>query len=129
MITISSNRFYGDPDVLILRDGGIATPADFLPVPGVALQDSIIREAIWHGPQGRYRLAIDQARTSLSLEDAAAMLETFLTPAVPAPPATGNGVLQRGRSSPPDKGALLIFDFALSASVALVALSCSRRLH
>lgn len=89
-VKIELDRYFNLPDPLILRDVSIATAANYLPVPGVALDDGMaVRTALWHETAGKYVIYIDPGATSLTLEEAAALLEPF-DPGV-APPATGSG--------------------------------------
>jgi hypothetical protein len=89
-IQIVLSRTYNDPTPLLLRDASAATAADFLPVPGVALRDdSAPQDAFWHEAAGLYRIGIDPQRTSLTLEEVAALLEPFVP--APEPPLTGTG--------------------------------------
>lgn len=82
-----------DPDPIILRDASAAAGADFLPVPGIAIRDLTNSSALWHEGGRGYMLIIDGAKTALTLEEVAALLEPF-TP--PGPPATGNAVYEGG---------------------------------
>jgi hypothetical protein len=92
-VQIELSRVYNDPDPLLLRDATVATAANFLPAPGVALRDDpVLRAAAWHEAAGAYHLTIDPRKTTLTLEEAAALLEPF----VPAPPNTGNGPIAPG---------------------------------
>jgi hypothetical protein len=109
-LQIVLSRSYLDPDPLILRDESVVTAADFLPVPGVALRDEVLRDALWHEAAGRYWITIDQQRTSLTLEEVAALLERFSPPPAPAPPPTGTGRVQPASPVSP----LSVFGFLLA---------------
>jgi hypothetical protein len=87
-------RAYSDPEPLLLRDASVATAANFLPVPGVALRDVTNHTAMWPEAAGRYTILIDQQYTSISLEEVAALLEPFTPPRPQAPPATGSGAMR-----------------------------------
>lgn len=84
---------YNDPDPVLLRDASVASAADFLPAPGIALRDDpVLRVAAWHEAAGSYHLIIDPRKTPLTLEEAAALLEPF----APGPPNTGDGPIAPG---------------------------------
>ncbi|MBK8559358.1 hypothetical protein [Candidatus Amarobacter glycogenicus] len=111
-----------DPDPIILRDASAAAAADFLPVPGVAIRELANLAAMWHEDGRSYMLIIDGAKTALTLEQAAALLEPF-TPA--GPPSTGSGaaVAREGRAWPATAGV----GVAVMGAGALLLLAWSRR--
>jgi hypothetical protein len=127
-IQIVLSRNYTLPDPLILRDASIAAAANFLPVPGVVLDDGLpggLRLALWHETSGSYRLDIHPAETSLTLEQAAALLEPFVP--APEPPPTGTG---RAMDRPQDVGRAWIAAgvvLALSLALGSAALLLHRR--
>ena len=92
-VQIELSRVYNDPDPVLLRDASVASAADFLPVPGIALRDDpVLRVAAWHEAAGSYHVIIDPGKTTLTLEEAAALLEPF----APGPPNTGDGPIAPG---------------------------------
>lgn len=92
-VQIELSRVYNDPDPVLLRDASVATAADFLPAPGIALRDDpVLRVAAWHEAAGSYHLIIDPGKTTLTLEEVAALLEPF----APGPPNTGDGPIAPG---------------------------------
>jgi hypothetical protein len=123
-IQIVLSRTYNDPTPLLLRDASAATAADFLPVPGVALRDdSAPQDAFWHEAAGLYRIGIDPQRTSLTLEEVAALLEPFVP--APEPPLTGAG---RAADQPQDvERAWTAAGVVLALSLALGSAALFRR--
>lgn len=115
---------YRDPDPVILRDASAAQAANYLPVPGIAIREPSFPSALWHENGRQYMLVIDTARTTLSIEQVAALLEPFT---VPAPPATGTTPPpERGTAWPrtPVAGALLV---AAALTMAALGLGPRRR--
>jgi hypothetical protein len=86
-----------DPEPIILAVPSSASAADFLPVPGIAIRYLTSLTAAWHEGGRSYMLIIDGAKTTLTLEEAAALLEAF----TPGPPNTGNTANSASRDSTP----------------------------
>jgi hypothetical protein len=108
-VTITVSRTYRQPTVLTTPPGAAVNTyvaATYLPKPGIAVANSATSAALWIGPGGLYTLSIDSAHSSLTLQQAAALLvpvdlsqlQASLTPTAtvtPQPPATGNGTTRR----------------------------------
>jgi hypothetical protein len=113
---------YNDPDPVLLRDASVAAAADFLPAPGIALRDDpVLRVAAWHEAAGVYHLIIDPRKTTLTLEEAAALLEPF----APGPPNTGDG--PRARSDGMAWGAVSLAGAVLAGAAGVLSLLMVRR--
>lgn len=123
-VQIQLSRVYNDPDPVLLRDASVATAADFLPAPGIALRDDpVLRVAAWHEAAGSYHVIIDPGKTTLTLEQVAALLEPF-TP--PGPPDTGNAVNAVG-SDGMAWGAVSLAGAALAATAGALSFLVARR--
>ncbi|MBN9492261.1 hypothetical protein J0H33_02790 [bacterium] len=108
-VTVSVTTTFKQPSVVNIPPGGNANSwaeARYLPEPGVANTSAGHSTAEWIGPGGLYTLSIDSAHSSLTLQQAAALLvpvdlsqlQASLTPTAtvtPQPPATGNGTTRR----------------------------------
>ncbi len=109
-VTVSVTTTYKQPSVVNVPPGGAAdswADARYLPEPGVANTSAGQSSAEWIGPGGLYTLSIDSAHSSLTLEQAAALLvpvdlselQAQLSPtSTPQAPATGTGAAN-GRGS------------------------------
>jgi hypothetical protein len=94
-VTISASRFYGLPDLLIVRDASIVSAANDLPAPGVTLDDgAIVRSAMWHEADGRHVLSIQPRYTDLSLDAAIGLLEPFTPAPTQLEPAFNNATVR-----------------------------------
>jgi len=112
-----------DPDPIILRDASAAAAADFLPVPGIAIRELANMSAVWHEGGRGYMLIIDGAKTALTLEQVAALLEP-VTP--PGPTETGNAVNAVGSDGMP-WGAVSLAGAVLAAAAGGLSLLVARR--
>jgi hypothetical protein len=115
-VTITLGRMFSEPDFVQLRDVSVAGAADYLPRPGLSI-DTGVNElvAMWHEAAGRYTMVIDTGRTSLTLQEAAALLEPFT---VPAAPDTGSG--QREEPTAPRAPLAVVVGVALLGAAPVV---------
>lgn len=102
-VTVSVATDYRSPVLLNIPPGSASdtwVAAAYLPQAGVTSVSAVSRTAEWIGPGGLYTLSIDSAHSSLTLEQAAALLvpvslselQAQLSPtSTPQAPATGTG--------------------------------------
>lgn len=121
-IQIIVTEGYRDPDPVILHDASAAQAANYLPAPGIAIREPSFPSALWHENGRQYMLVIDTAKTTLSIEQVAALLEPFTAPAPPATGATAASESGAGWPLPLIGGGLLI-----AAALAMAALSLATR--
>ena len=125
-VTVGVTRSYRKPSYVNVPPGSPSdswVAASYLPRPGIANVTPGHSNAQWIGPGGLYTIDIDSAHSSLTLEQAAALLvpvdldelQASLTPTAtvtPQPPATGNGPVHEGGS---DNEAVPVFVAGIGA--------------
>lgn len=110
-VDIQLNQNIARPPVLSLLTYDQATPARYLPAPGVQVRPTGELDAYWYDADGLYSITIYSSFTDLTLEQVAALLGRIPNPLIPAgPPSVGTGP-----ATPGSGGGFLLAAVALSA--------------